>query len=300
MENRRSYSLDVGRTLFLTCTSICVAVASAVAQAIPPPPDATPVVTGSSSGSKILAFDVVSIRPSNAPDNQWNIRLDPNGDEYRALGLPLAQTILIAYFPRALQSKERLSGAPGWVWNDKFDFVAKVAFDDVEEWHKPLQHGWGQPNPMLETMLQAVLADRCKLVVHRIPATVPGFALVVANHGPELKRLVQADAHETIPDNAQRIPEEGRMVPILSPEDPVLHFYGTSMASLAALLSRFGAPVEDRTGLTGKYDFALTRFNTVGDPSVDWNLSALGLKLAPIRVSTETIVIDHIERPSPN
>lgn len=72
------------------------------------------------------------------------------------------------------------------------------------------------------------------------------------------------------------------------------------MASLAAIMSIWwSATVEDRTGLTGQYDFALTQLNHTGDPS-DWDLGVVGLKLRPIKVPAENIVIDHIEYPSPN
>ena len=254
--------------------------------------------TAAADPDHVRAFAVVPIRPSNA--GIWHVQINPNGDEYEAIGLPLAYTILSAYFPSSLKSRERLPGAPGWIWNDKFDFVAKVAPEDIEEWHKSLRSGLGEPNPMLEAMLQAALADRCKLKVLRVPTTVPGFALVVANRDPNPKRFSVAKRDEIIPDNAQKIPENGRMVPILSPDDPTVHFYATSTASLAAQMSWWGAPVEDRTGLTGEYNFALTRLSTTGDPSVDWDVAALGLKLKPIRISADNIVIDHIERPSPN
>lgn len=247
-----------------------------------------------------LAFEVVSIRPSK-PGESWHVSINPNGDEYVAIGLPLGNTILSAFFPFALQKRERLSGAPGWVWNDKFDFVAKVAPEDVEAWHESLRHGVvDKPNPMLEAMLQAALADRCRLTVHRTPTTVPGFALVITNRGPNRKRFSLAEPDEAIPENALKLPEGGTMVPIVSGDDPTLHFYATPTVSLASELSMFGAPVEDRTGLTGNYDFSLLRLSTNHDPSVDWDVAALGLKLRPIKVPTENIVIDHIEHPSPN
>ena len=90
------------------------------------------------------------------------------------------------------------------------------------------------------------------------------------------------------------------MIPFQSPDDPVLRFYATSMMSLAAILSGWGVPVEDRTGLTGKYDFELTRVSNTGDPSVDLDVAALGLKFTAIKIPTENIIIDHIEHPSPN
>jgi len=36
------------------------------------------------------------------------------------------------------------------------------------------------------------------------------------------------------------------------------------------------------------------------DPLANWNVQALGLKLQLIKIPTETIVIDHIEKPSKN
>lgn len=136
--------------------------------------------------------------------------------------------------------------------------------------------------------------------MHRIPATVSGFALLVANRGPNPKRFSPAKPEEFIPDSAVKIEEDGRVVPISSDDDPVLHFYATSTGAFAAFLSGDGVLVEDRTGLSGKYDFALTRLSLANDPSIDFDLAALGLKLEPIRIQTENIVIDHIAYPSPD
>lgn len=155
-------------------------------------------------------------------------------------------------------------------------------------------------NPMLQAMLQNALGDRCKLVVHRVPAQVDGYALVVAKHGPNRKNLVESQPDDAIPDRAIKIAFDGRMVPIYSHDNPVLHFFQTSMAAFALHISGFGAPVEDKTGLTGKYRFDLARLGTEGIPSSDWDLAPLGLKLIPAKIPTENIVIDHIERPSPN
>jgi hypothetical protein len=71
------------------------------------------------------------------------------------------------------------------------------------------------------------------------------------------------------------------------------------MAALVLILSgQF--PIEDKTGLTEKYRFDLTRLGTVGIPSSDWDLAPLGLKLIPTKIPTENVMIDHIEKPSPN
>ena len=43
--------------------------------------------------------------------------------------------------------------------------------------------------------------------------------------------------------------------------------------------------------IAGKYRFDLVRIGTDGIPASDWDLAPLGLKLIPIKVPTENIVI---------
>ena len=298
MLNPRSSLLNAGCTSFVISISIFVAETSVLAQ------------TGNTSGITLpernvavrsdLAFDVISIRPSNASDNEASMSVLPTGDEYRVIGMPLGWAILMAYFPFPLQSKERLVGAPSWVWNDKYDIVGKVGEADLQKWHQFSERGFVVENPILQTMLQNALADRCKMTVHRIPAQVDGYDLVIAKYGPNRKNLVESKPDDVIPDRTVKLTYGGRMVPIRSHDEPVLHFYQTSMPSFVSTLSPFGGVVEDKTGLTGKYRFDLTRLDTEGTLSSNWDLAPLGLKLSPAKIPTENIVIDHIERPSPN
>jgi uncharacterized protein (TIGR03435 family) len=74
-----------------------------------------------------------------------------------------------------------------------------------------------------------------------------------------------------------------------------------------------GGQVVDHTGLTDRYGFTLTWLSSgpdeqhVGAISSDdpdklshWNFGALGLKAEQVKLPTEDLVIDHIEKPSPN
>jgi uncharacterized protein (TIGR03435 family) len=74
-----------------------------------------------------------------------------------------------------------------------------------------------------------------------------------------------------------------------------------------------GRPVVDKTGLTGSYRVSLNfnRMATLRPPSVTplpddapslftAIQEQLGLKLQPSRIVRDTLVIDHIERPTPN
>jgi len=262
-----------------------------------------PVVAGA---TKPMEFEVVSIRPS-APGSPWGgVQIMPDG--YRAWGIGLWATVARAYFPMEIYSPDRLQGMQPWMTSDKYDIVAKVAPADVAEWQR--QSNFKQQKAMLQAMLQTMLAERCKLVVHRIPEEISGYALVVGKQGPKLK---ETPSGETLPGGIP-LPDGGVMVGAARGGKLENSFYGASMAELANHLNGVspGHPVADRTGLTGKYDFVLKRIdmseeqdgrvslNAIPAPNDLFDLGALGLKLESIKIPSETVVIDHIERPSAN
>jgi len=90
------------------------------------------------------------------------------------------------------------------------------------------------------------------------------------------------------------------------------------LSQLANLLSgRVERPVEDRTGLSGVYAFDLRwtaerfvlngRDHTIGVSAGELTASIftalreqLGLKLEPIQTTAEFLIIDRVERPTPN
>ena len=97
--------------------------------------------------------------------------------------------------------------------------------------------------------------------------------------------------------------------------DQPMSFYNATMVTLVQFLSNFaGRPVQDRTGLAGRYDFTLDGSAFApppppvpqGAPVVDTQTSLftvigqLGLRLEPANGPIETLVIDHLVRPSEN
>ena len=70
-------------------------------------------------------------------------------------------------------SEDSIAGGPGWISSDLFDVVAKVPA--------------GTTAATANLMLQTLLADRFKLVVHNDTRPVPRYVLTVGKGGPKLK-----------------------------------------------------------------------------------------------------------------
>jgi uncharacterized protein (TIGR03435 family) len=271
-------------------------------------------VLGQSSAApahaKSLAFEVVSIRPSKPGTNQMT-KWGTTPDGYQVTGQSLWSTFMIAYFPEGMAywSKERLSGAPSWL-NDQYDIVAKVSEADLAEWQK--QGVTLDKKPMFCQMLQAMLAERLHLSAHMVAgAPISGWSLEVGKHAPH---LTEAKPDEVLPAG-MKLPDGGVMLPYQRGDKPHITFYNATMADLAQDLSMtsMGHPVLNHTGLTGRYDFVINWASDPDsklpegvvdsndpDPLSHWNIDALGLHLAPTKLPAETLVIDHIEKPTEN
>jgi uncharacterized protein (TIGR03435 family) len=159
-------------------------------------------------------------------------------------------------------------------------------------------------------MLQAMLVDRCKLAVHREIKEVSIFALAVAKGGVKFKETDPTVEHPS----GFKLPGGGVEVMNFSKDGLVgVSFYGITMAPLVSWLSGGGTPVQDKTGLTGKYDVVLKRVEmgpaageeggaSASDPvgANEWDIKSLGLELKPAKGQVETLVIDHMEKPTEN
>jgi len=162
-----------------------------------------------------------------------------------------------------------------------------------------------------QQMLQALLANRFQLTVHREKNELTVYRLVIAKGGPKL--------HEANPDGAH--PGAGSMRG--GGLDGELTAEAVPVASLAHELTQMlGHPVSDKTDLKGVYDFKLqfTPDDRLQPPGglapnerlpvrpADSNVPSLfdalqeqlGLKLEPGKGPVEVVVIDHVEQPSPN
>jgi uncharacterized protein (TIGR03435 family) len=248
-------------------------------------------------------FELASIKPSVPGATDMGIS-GAAPDQFRTVNAPLERIILYAFGRRDYQ----LVGGPDWIRIERFDITAKY----------PPDHSAAQ----VPAMVRALLEDRFKLKTHTETREGPVYALVLARAdgrlGPDLKRsdvdcaaeLAKATGIRTImpgtPCAAAQY-GEGR--------DRLIWGGNRTMAQLAAMLSAgAGRDVVDRTGLTGTFDVRLRWRPDAGlttppdaqlTPDAGVSLftavqEQLGLKLESSRAPQEMLVIDSVERPTPN
>jgi bla regulator protein blaR1 len=259
---------------------------------------------------KPLEFAAVSIRQNKAGGQQQFGAATQDG--YSMRNMFLAAPILTAYVPltggASSYSDDQLVGIQSWLTSDsdRYDIDAKVDEADLENWQNPAL----QP-AMMRAMLQSMLADRLKLAVHRGTRVGPVYSLVAGKNGPKFKETNSSDPHA----GSYPFPGGGRLSMELIGDQMEIHYFGISMAQLATMWSgQEGRPVLDKTGLAGKYDITIQKTAHVATPSAgppDGSASdsepsifslaeELGLRLEAGKGEVETLVIDHVERPSVN
>jgi uncharacterized protein (TIGR03435 family) len=156
----------------------------------------------------------------------------------------------------------------------------------------------GTTNEQSRQMMQNLLADRFKLEAHWEKKDMPILALVIGKGGFKLQPS----------DPAKDPPRKPGSIGC-PPEDPACHnIAGGSgpISDLAGFLSLFaGRPVIDQTGLTSNYNIDLKWANeNVTDSPLPSLPAALrekfGLELKPQTAPVNVLVIDHVEKPTPN
>jgi|SRR5579883_1122574 len=229
-------------------------------------------------GQATPQFDVVSIRPSASDDRNGGMR--PIAGGFSARNMSVNALIQLAYNLKPWQ----IVGGPGWVTTDRYDIEAK-------------KEGNPGVDEKLE-MFRPLLADRFQLQFHRETRQAPIYSLIIAKNGPRL---------QTAAAGARGYIRSGR---------GLVEGKGMSMRIFADLLGgSLGQPVVDKTGISGGFDITFRWTPAEGeanyrdadrplDPNAPSIFTAiqeqLGLKLEAEKGPLEVLVIDHIERPSPN
>lgn len=238
------------------------------------------------------SFDVVTIKPSTP--GQPGKGFGFNGTHVRTFNTNVNDMISVAY---GLHAKQ-IIGAPDWFGTDLFniDGIADVP---------------GQPSmKQIGEMLQKLLADRFELKFHHDQKELSVYAIRVASGGPKMSQSTAAA------DGPQGFKLRG-FGDLVVGNMTMKEFSSWMQAGV------MDKPVVDQTGLTGRYDFNLKwtpddsqfaqfrgtngpmRAPAGDDPNAPPSLytavqEQLGLKIESTKAPDDVIVIDHVERPSPN
>jgi uncharacterized protein (TIGR03435 family) len=199
-------------------------------------------------------------------------------------GVPLKLVLMSAFKVRP----DDISG-PSWLDTEYFEIIGKFPTSATRD--------------QLPEMLQSLLAERFKLTAHKETRSRSGFDLVLDKNGPKLKAT---DSNDPV-----AAAHAGQVSFGFAPGREVIRGSMTLATFTRLLSNRLKAPIQDLTGITGKYDIDLTWTPDVAPqdssdavslpaaPAVDVFTavrSSLGLKLEPRRQQIEILVIDRIER----
>lgn len=264
-------------------------------------PEAAPIQPAD-TGTASFAFDVATFKPSDPKGHGFSAGFTPTG--LRVTNFPLSAVVQMAYSPMN-NHRDPFVDMPAWAYKDFVDVDARVDEASASAW---LSLNSKQRAKTGQLMLQKLLAERCKLVTHTVPVQVDGYALVVGKGG---SRLTPTKPGETYPQDAKNGPDGSKVVWIPSTNNSTIESYFNT--DLEFLTNRLGLSlswdVQDRTTLTGRYDFTVRRLDPrdangkrINDPlpSDLWDLSGTGLEIKPAKIQSENLVVDHIERPTPN
>jgi len=191
----------------------------------------------------------------------------------------------------------QIAEAPSWLNSERYDTVGRS--------NTP-----GEPSrDQMKLMIQKLLVDRFQLKFHIEKRELPVYAMVVAKGGPKI-------APSAGDPNAFPGIGFGREPGVISLFGRNTGLNGVANGLQSNILDK---PVVDQTGLTGRYDFQL-RFTPdpiqlanfggleaagAGDANLPPDIftafeQQLGLKLQSTKALVDVIIIDRIERPSPN
>jgi uncharacterized protein (TIGR03435 family) len=204
------------------------------------------------------------------------------GGRYDLRNATMVDLIAVSY---GINSPEMIVGGPNWLERDRFDIAAKApnstSADDVK------------------LMLQQLLSERFKLVLHKDTRPMPGVVLGPGKGPHKLKEAASPGAG--CQGRAQPTPGGAPLVQASCK--------GISMDLFAQQLRGFGgpyitSPVTDQTGLKGYWDFdieftpraALALAGADAITIFDAVEKQLGLKLEQQRVQTPVIVVDSVNQ----
>lgn len=224
------------------------------------------------------AFEVASIRPSRSTE-QFSILRQNTGGRFVAENITVHSLIQQAYrlFPF------QIVGAPDWTTRERFDVQAIAPGTTLVE----------------GALLQQLLADRFAFRARRETREQDVYALVVARQDGRLGPNMAAFTGDCGPPGAAS-PCRMRNGPTFTDAVgwPITTIVGPAMGNVQRL-------VIDKTRLTGRFTFKYEWSNdpTNADGRVAYITALkeqLGLELVSERAPVDMLIIERVERPTPN
>lgn len=249
----------------------------------------TVLVAGGVRGAEPPKYEVASIKANTDGGLGYRFYIGPDGS-LAASGITLRRLMMTAYNVQGF----RIAGGPEWVGSSRWQVQAKPDRAASPDQVRP--------------MLRALIEERFQLRTRSEKRQLPVYELVVDRKGSKVAAVKDRDAEPTV-----RI------------GNGLIQLTNAMSATFASQLSyALGQPVVDKTGLAGKFDFALewtpepgedggpetsglppgTRQeppSSTDEPSIFTAIrEQLGLRLKSGRGAVEVIVIDDVRTPAAN
>jgi uncharacterized protein (TIGR03435 family) len=245
-----------------------------------------------------VAFEVASVKPNLSGAAEAASSTPPAGT-IAITNTPLKSVIINSYRVRPFQ----VIGAPAWTETERFDILAKPPADATPE--------------QVPVMMRTLLAARFGLRAHMETSEQPIYALRRARAdgqlGPQLKRAT-VDCTGNVsspPPNTAGNTNRCRARMSISDAGGAIDVVGRPLSSIMDTLGIVTSRVVvDQTMVTGPVDLRLEWSSETaadrpalsnGAPGIFTAVQEqLGLKLEPARGPVEVLVIDSVERPTPD
>jgi uncharacterized protein (TIGR03435 family) len=275
------------------------------------------IVAAAAQAPASPSFEVVSIKPVAPTASAGGWRNAPG----RITGTFTVKTLIALAFstsstPITPFPANRILGGPDWLDTTRFAVNAEAPRDGQTNTTNPI--AFGRP---LAPLLRSLLEARFKLAAHIETRELPIYALVVARSdgrlGPKLRRISDEEcaARRLKANNGPLSPSDA--LPCGATRGTPTGFldFGVAMTTTANQLQGRGAdrPILDRTNLAGHFDVdfqwateanRLSGGSTVSssDPTSLFTTitEQLGLKVESRREPMDVLVVDHVERPTPD
>jgi len=235
-------------------------------------------------------FDATDVRVSPPSANMFPFsRSGFRGGKYEMRSGTMIDLIRAAYSI----DPDKVLGGPSWLESQRFDVTARAAT------------ATSYANAM--SMLQALLADRFQLVIHKDTRPMPAYTLILGKRKLQLK-----EPDRSTWSGCRSQPFRPPALGAAMPPQPV-DCHNVTMSAFAEQIRRMAGgdldkPVVDKTGVQGSWDLTVAwtargQLGLAGSEGVSVfdALEKIGLKLEPDTVALPVIVVDHVDRtPTPN